>query len=230
MPTVAALLVVVLTVALGFWQLDRARQRDALDQRLQALRNEPPVELGHLPVLAAALELHPVAVRGSWQTERSILLDNQPHHGKPGYHVLTPLRIAGSDMHVLVNRGWIAVNGDRAHPPQPGVAPGEQQIVGFARQRPPHYMALGKGEATINREGAIWSDVTPAAFAAWSGLRLQPLVLYQTSDSGDGLLRDWPQPGSGADRNRGYAFQWFALSLMTALFWAYARFGRKKAP
>jgi surfeit locus 1 family protein len=41
---------------------------------------------------------------------------------------------------------------------------------------------------------------------------LQPIVLQQTSKAADGLVRSWSRPDTGADRNRGYAFQWYALA------------------
>jgi len=45
--------------------------------------------------------------------------------------------------------------------------------------------------------------------------------LQQTDAASDGLLRDWPQALSGSDKNRGYAFQWFALSLLSLLLFAW---------
>ncbi len=34
----------------------------------------------------------------------------------------------------------------------------------------------------------------------------------------DGLVRDWSPPSSGADKHRGYAFQWYALAATAFLF------------
>ena len=46
-------------------------------------------------------------------------------------------------------------------------------------------------------------------------MTLQPLVLEQRNDTGDGLARDWAPADSGADRHYGYAFQWFGLAALT---------------
>src|SRR5712675_2812989 len=74
-------------IALGNWQARRAEQKR---------------------VLGAELAAKQIAARGTFLPRHSVLLDNKLRHGRPGYEVITPLRLAGSDMHVLVNRGWIA--------------------------------------------------------------------------------------------------------------------------
>jgi surfeit locus 1 family protein len=41
-------------------------------------------------------------------------------------------------------------------------------------------------------------------------------VVIQTGQDSDGLRRDWPVIAQSADKNKGYAFQWFALSALIA--------------
>ena len=38
--------------------------------------------------------------------------------------------------------------------------------------------------------------------------------VLQTGEASEGLLRDWPTQLPGADKNRAYALQWFALALL----------------
>jgi cytochrome oxidase assembly protein ShyY1 len=47
---------------------------------------------------------------------------------------------------------------------------------------------------------------------------------------GERLVREWPAPGTGVDKHRGYAFQWYALAAMAALFFVMTGFrsGRKQ--
>jgi cytochrome oxidase assembly protein ShyY1 len=45
-----------------------------------------------------------------------------------------------------------------------------------------------------------------------TGLNLMPVVLLQTSASNDGLIREWPEPSVDADKNVGYAMQWFGFA------------------
>lgn len=225
LPTLAAMVVIAVTTRLGFWQLDRAHQRDALEAKMLAARSAPPVLLGTDLVDAMPLEVHPAQAEGEWVPDKIVLLDNQVYQTQAGFQVLMPLRLAGSGMHVLVNRGWIRGTGDRHQLPRVITAGGMQTISGLIRQRTPRVGSVGK----MARNGIVWSEVTPEEFAIWSGLRMQPLVLYQTSMAQDGLVRDWPHPASGAERNRGYALQWFAFAAMTVIFWGYY-FVRGRSP
>lgn len=217
LPTLAAALVVAVTARLGFWQLDRAQQRDALQAKMLATQSSAPVVLGPEKIDATPLDLHPAQAQGEWIPGRMLLLDNQIYQGQVGFQVLMPLRLAGGEMHILVDRGWIRGTADRSQLPPVITAEGMQTVTGLIRQSTPRVGSVGKDA----RNGVVWSEITPAAFAAWSGLSMQPLVLYQTSVAQDGLVRDWPYPGGGAERNRGYALQWFAFAGMTVVFWAY---------
>ena len=40
----------------------------------------------------------------------------------------------------------------------------------------------------------------------------------------DGLLREWPQPASGAGKNIGYAFQWWAIAAVIAVLYVWFQF------
>lgn len=217
-PLIGAILVFAVTMRLGFWQLDRAQQREALEAQLLAMKEIAPIVLGSDPVIADKLQFHPVQARGEWQADRLVLLDNQIQNGRVGFHVFMPLKLGDSNRHVLVNRGWIAGTSDRQQLPRITTPPGSQWVSGYARLAPPTFSSI----AGTSRVNGIWSDVSLNGFAEWSGLLLQPLILYQTNDGNDGLIRDWAKPGNGAERNRGYAIQWFAMAAMVtlaAIYW-----------
>jgi cytochrome oxidase assembly protein ShyY1 len=91
----------------------------------------------------------------------------------------------------------------------------------------PQPIVLGGDERDPDRTSPIrqrfeldaWRDqVAPDAL---------PLIVRQTSDLSDGLVRDWPQPGSAVDKHRAYALQWFAMAAVTVyLWWHFALRGR----
>jgi surfeit locus 1 family protein len=56
----------------------------------------------------------------------------------------------------------------------------------------------------------IRQNLTLEQFRQDSGIPVLAYVI-QTDDDDEGLRRDWPAVGSTADKNLGYAFQWFAL-------------------
>jgi surfeit locus 1 family protein len=72
----------------------------------------------------------------------------------------------------------------------------------------------------------VWQNLVLARYAKWSGLKLQPIVLQQTSEADDGLLRVWGRPDTGADKHRGYAFQWYALAMTILIVYVALSFRR----
>lgn len=92
--------------ALGFWQLHRMQQRRAESATIQVRLARPPLDLNALPA-AQPQEYEPVQATGTYDFAAEIVLRNRTHLDAPGVRVLTPLRLAGSEKAVLVDRGWI---------------------------------------------------------------------------------------------------------------------------
>ena len=222
-PSLAALLVIALTCSLGLWQLDRAAAKEERARQFDRSAQQPPIWIGGQLLAAEPVNYRPISARGEWLTEYAVYLDNQVHKGQVGFFVYMPLRLEGSDLCVLVNRGWIAAGVDRAHLPEIKSLQGSITINGSARLSSAHFKELSKDY----REGRIWENLTTERFTQWSGLKLQPFELWQTDPAADGLARDWIRPDSGSDRNRAYAFQWFALAGLTGCLWAYYFFKKE---
>jgi surfeit locus 1 family protein len=56
-------------------------------------------------------------------------------------------------------------------------------------------------------------------FRSQTGLALLPVMLIQTGQPSEGLLRDWPPISLGIEKHYGYALQWFAMAaLVVALY------------
>ncbi|MDD5175612.1 MAG: SURF1 family protein [Sterolibacterium sp.] len=223
-PTLAAIVVIVVTVSLGRWQLDRAQFREQLAAHYNEMAKLPPTAIGSKLIDASQLAYHRVSASGRWLTEYGIFLDNQVYQGQAGFDVYMPLRLEGSDTCLLVNRGWVVAGRDRAHLPEIRTPWGNVEVYGTV-QLPARFKELG----SAYRQGRIWENITPERFRKWSGLTLQPVFIQQTGDPGDGLIRDWPRPDNGADRNRGYAFQWFAMAVLAFVLWVYHFFRRGTA-
>lgn len=221
-PSLAALITFLTTMALGQWQLDRAHGREAVAERYRNLTQLPPMVISERLADAAALDFRRIRARGNWLPDYGIFLDNQVYQGRVGYRVYMPLRLAESDVSILIDRGWIAGGADRRRLPTIVTPVGTQDIEGVARARPNRFKELGP----VYREGRVWENVTIERFNAWSGLKLQPVIVTQTGGTDDGLIRRLTTLDSGADRNRGYAVQWFAMAALTAILWAYYFFRR----
>ncbi len=216
--TLAALAAAALTAWLGLWQLDRARQRTDAQALLEARAQLPVLsaaELGRTPQALADQWQRRVRLEGEWLPQWTVALENRPMHGRVGFYLLTPLRLARDDV-VLVQRGWLPRDAaERTRLPPYRSAAGVVVVEGHVEPRPARLYQLGEGAG-----GAIRQNLDIAGFADETGLPLRPLLIVQDAGpADDGLLRQWPAPSSGADRNRGYAVQWFALcALITGLY------------
>jgi surfeit locus 1 family protein len=194
-------------IALGNWQSRRADEKLVLAQKFERGLRQPALTLGAVPVRAADVIDRHVVATGSFDRDRTVYLDNRNRGGRPGYEVVTPLLVSPT-MAVLVQRGWVERGGrDAARTPQ-----GVVRIDGIALERLPRALEAG-GET----KGPVRQNLDLPAYAAETGLVLQPVVLQQHNDNGDGLSRDWPRPDFGRDMNRAYAVQWYALAALAAL-------------
>jgi surfeit locus 1 family protein len=212
---VAALAGVIVTFQLGSWQLRRAAEKTALEQSWLAAQQAPALELrdsSDFAPVAASLPRH-VRLRGTFQHERSIWLDNRARDGRAGFLVVTPLRLQGTQDTVLVNRGWAPRDpAERTHLPEIGRPEGRVELAGMAVVQVPHVFQLGGADGGLIRQNLDLDELR-----AELGVPLAPFVVQQSSELDDALDRRWPAPASGADRNRGYAFQWFSLATLLGL-------------
>jgi cytochrome oxidase assembly protein ShyY1 len=234
-PFLATLVLVALGIALGNWQVRRAAEKTALQARLTQRAALPPVVLDGTPVDPAAIEYRRVSVTGEFVPGWPLFLDNRPLDGRTGFVLLMPFTIAATGKVVLVARGWLARD-PAVHDRVPHVATpaGRRTIEGLAVLHPARVMELGK--APPPEPGAIVQNVDPAGFARASGLSVLPVLVEQTSVDGTGApaaepVRKWPAPAVDVDRNKGYAFQWYALAAMAFLFFVMTGFrsGTKQA-
>lgn len=204
-----------LTFSLGQWQTRRAAQKLALDAQWDAAERAAPVALDPAAPPAAAELPRRVRVSGEFVFDKSVWLDNRQLDARPGYWVLTPLRADGGGI-VVVNRGWAPRGAVRDQLPPVGAPAGRVTVEGLALAQVPRLLELGSGSNAATLPG-IWQNLDLAHYAQASGLAVAPLVIQQTSELADGLQRRWARPASGVDRHRGYALQWYGLSLLIAL-------------
>lgn len=221
--TTAAVLGVAATFALGLWQLDRAHQKEALAADIAARALQPPLAQDALLASdAPSLAHRRVQLRGTWIADRTVFLDNrQMPGGAVGFYVVTPLRLAGTDRVVLVQRGWAPRNFmAREHLPPVQTPAGDVQLEG--RIAPPPSRLYQPGAAG---SGPIRQNLDLSAFAAETGLALLPVTVQQTGGASQGLRRDWPEAsGRGPETNYGYAFQWWALCGLIAALYVWFQF------
>ena len=221
MASAAAIAMIVLAVSLGNWQLRRADEKAAMQAvRDAAMAAEPIVfkgQAGDPDRLIGRI----LRIEGQFDEDGTVFIDNRTHNGIAGFHVVAPMRIAGSRRVVMVLRGWVAGDPrDRRRLPEVPAGDRSWAVEGLVEPDIPTGMSLGDWSPGGPGD-RIWPRFVAAEYATWSGLDPYPWVVRQTSDSGDGLVRDWVRPGDGIDRHRAYALQWYSFALLFAGLWAW---------
>src|SRR4051812_2282019 len=213
-PLIAAIAGIVAAVALGTWQLGRAAEKREAQARFESLRAQPPIHVSGTELSAEDVTLRRVEARGVYDPRYAVFIDNRIYHGVPGYHVVMPLKLEGSDRYVLVNRGWVARPPTRAELPAVATPQGIVDVQGIAIEPRLRTLELSKDVM----EGAIWQNLTIERYRSARSIPIQPFVIREESSARDGLVRDWEPPDFGIDKHYGYAFQWFALAATILVF------------
>lgn len=202
------------TFALGVWQWGRAQEKLSLQAAVQARQALPPLSQEVLQITPRSPDLmhRTVVLRGQWLPAHTVFLDNRQMQGRVGFYVVTPLRLqregqAGGEAVVLVQRGWAPRSfSDRAQLPNVTTPVGEVRVTGRIAPAPSKLYDFGD-----TNNGPIRQNLDLPAFRAETGLALVEGSVQEIGDPAEGLLRQWPVPASSADKNYGYAFQWWAL-------------------
>ncbi len=200
---------VILFVELGKWQLSRADEKNEQFYQLEKLSKEPIVTIPGSLIKLEDYQYREIEVRGVYQSEYTIYLDNKMHNGRAGYHVLTPIKISNSSLNVVINRGWVATGSDRSILPEVPNVLGEILVTGLVASPDIRTLELSDHIST----GAVWDNYNLQRYQEATGLELQPIMVLQKDNVEDGLIREWDRPESGAAKNLGYAFQWFSLAV-----------------
>lgn len=198
---------------LGYWQLQRAEEKRALQAEYDARAAGPAVKVEPRLQRPEALQFYRVVAQGYYETDRQVLLDNRVHWGQAGYDVITPLRLQDSDVRLLVNRGWIPLGEDRRQLPVIDTPKSLQQITGVATVPSEKYFMLAKPAPLDHGWRPVWQQMDMERYATAVPFPVQPVVvLLDPQSPAGGFTRDWPRLDAGIAVHQGYAFQWFMLA------------------
>jgi surfeit locus 1 family protein len=205
---------VALCCGLGVWQLDRLAQRQARNATIDARMALPPTQLGGAPADPDALDYRHVEARGVYDPDQEIVLRPRSLDGITGVHVITPLRLSGSDVAVLVDRGWLPMELSASVARSAYAEPGELIVQGVARRSQAD--AGGPSEAPLLRGQTrrdAWFRVDIAQIERQAGYRLLPVFIEQQPAPHDPALpRRTTTTDTGPGPHLSYALQWFSFA------------------
>jgi len=209
--TVLAVLVLSLLLKLGFWQLDRAQQKQNLLDLQSQRMTLSPVALSSINISDKNLRYLPISISGELDVNHQILIDNQMRNGVPGYSVLTPLKMKNGRS-ILLNRGWLPLGNDRRVLPDVKISKISVSIIGNLDHFPSVGIKLDNADELTEGWPAVTQVVDVEKVAERLGYRVMPYQVLLNEDQAIGYNREWVVMKMGPEKHHGYAFQWFALA------------------
>jgi surfeit locus 1 family protein len=201
-------------VTLGWWQVGRGREKQSMIESF-ARGTETSVALSGVAVDELPRFQH-VSATGRYDATRQVLLDNMPSStGRPGFRVLTPLRLDSGGKLLLVDRGWVPLGVTREELPVVSVEATPRTVTGRLDALPVPGLRVGPAQA----EGAsgwprLMNFPVQADLEVALGEPIESRIVLLDASNPDGYQRTWrPSVGFGPKRHLGYAIQWFALAV-----------------
>lgn len=193
-------------LSLGFWQLDRAGDKQALLARWQ----DQAESRSWSELQAEGLNPgQPVVIRGKYDQRRHWLLDNRTRNGQPGYELLSLFHPQAGPA-VVVNRGWLAAPRRRDERPAFTTPADPVELQGRVAEfpQPPVLDSVAEPTGWPRRVQALSPAQAQAEEPSLAGY-----LLRLADESQPGAKRaDWQLDVMGAQTHYGYALQWFSLA------------------
>ena len=189
-------------VRLGFWQVDRLQQRRAANALVVRQLALPPAPIASM--LGDAERLNRRAfVEGTPDHANEFVLTGRSRNGSPGVHVITPVRVPGSDTAVLVNRGWIY---------SPDAATADLGPWREPRTRFTGYTQEFVAGAISGTQGRGMRRLAPDGVREVVPYPVHDVYLVAQDSAGVSAPARLPPPALDEGPHLSYAVQWFAFA------------------
>ena len=206
-------------VKLGFWQSDRALQKEQRIETIAQLSKTQALSLEK--VLSETNEINdlPITMNGEFDNEILFLLDNQTNKGQLGYRVYQVFISGEHD--VLVNLGWILGSISRQEMPNVQTITGKYQLSGHVRKIEKGIMLME--QVLVKKEWPLRvQQIEIDKFSTLISRQLLPFVVYLDKTESVGYEKNWQPIVMPPEKHRAYAFQWFSLALAWILLMIFA--------
>lgn len=220
-PALMTLVMLIVLVGLGAWQVQRAAWKHQLIADYHAqVEKEPLIALPPAESSAGAI-YRQAALGGKFQHHQSIQLRPHTLDGKQGYQLVTPLKLYTGEI-ILVMRGFVPdETKDATDQPTGTVA-----VTGILRPYAPQ-----DWRPQNNPDKDQWYWIDREAVAKKFGLaEIYPLLLVSDVKP---VNTAWPQPEAYApdfyDFHYVYAGIWFSLAIALAVIYLRSQFAKKSA-
>jgi len=233
-PALAYICLLTLLLALGNWQWRRSEEKRVLLHLQEQAVSAATINLSAVTSDDAEnLRYRKIQAIGHYDTAHQFLIDNQISGGKPGYFVLTPFLLPdgllqGAAKAVLVNRGWIPLNQNRAVLPELSVTTVQTAINGRINKFPSVGVKLTGAEIPTDTWPSVVQVVDSDILAKKLGYPLCRFQVELDENNPDGFKRQWQTSALMLpEQHIAYAVQWLALALTLTILFIWYSFKKK---
>lgn len=214
-PGLSALIVLCILLGLGFWQIARKTEKEALIARIRERSLSAPVAPPRPEAWNPARdEFRHVRITGTFLNDRETLVHglapgDTPGRALQGYYVLTPFRRDAGET-LLVNRGFVPTELKAQDDRRDGLITGETTVTGLLRASE----ARGMFVPAPDPARGTWFNRDIAGIAEARGLG--PVAPYLVEADAVPGQKSWPRGGQLRidlpNNHLQYAFTWFGIA------------------
>ncbi|GAD80138.1 hypothetical protein VEZ01S_25_00210 [Vibrio ezurae NBRC 102218] len=223
--SVLTVVVFVVLVKLGFWQLSRGEEKQQLEQQLLDRQQMSPLSVEQLSAMDAELNVtgFPLQIDVEPQPLPLVYLDNVTHDSKVGYRVLQPMAVVlkrekyllSSEL-VLVELGFVVASMTRDELPKVAPIQQPQRFTGKVYQKSTNPLSSDVMLENMS-EGMRIQNLNLSQLAAALDAPLLPFVFQPEVIANSDLPMLWSPYPMTSQKHFGYAFQWFGMAGVYAL-------------
>lgn len=205
----------VLFLFLGRWQWHRYHEKQQLQAHYDLLHAAPArafLDPGPLPPVA--LFSH-IKIRGRYDNEKTLFLQNQFNQGQVGYDIITPFQRLGDSRWLLINRGFVPGGGK--NPPTLQSFHSLLTLSGYVFFTTRYIFTLGPTVMKAPNGALLIQKMDYAALKRATGLDFYPWTVRLDAEAPSGFRREWPLLAVEPQRHLGYAIQWWAMAAVLTM-------------
>ena len=200
-------------LSLGFWQLDRAEEKRAIERDIVLAQSNPAEIVKKLESLLEK-EHYQVLLEGYYDNDKQFIYDNQIVNSNAGYYVLTPF-VLDNMKAILVNRGFVPWNGNRDKLIDININ-NNITTIKVKLIKPKERIKL-KHHKTKEEFPLLIQSLDINRISTLSGYEIIPMLAQLDVESDGGFYRKWQPFYGSVDKHMGYALQWFLMALVLSV-------------
>ncbi|PHS14867.1 MAG: hypothetical protein COA86_14415 [Kangiella sp.] len=207
------LLMQTLLNELGYWQLDRAKEKKQRMVQLDSSANQLLTDFSKI-TSEDLKQFMPIKFEAFLSDDNTYLIENKIQNGELGYHVLNLVTEKSTGKKVFVNRGWVSAKANRKNLPKVTNPPFDWLVLGRIY---PLNQDILSAKAEIEQYDQVYRlpvmDVHVfKKLEEKLGETIEPFIIRLDKNQNSGFNIDWQWISMKPEKHLAYAFQWFALA------------------